>query len=234
MENLISTIIFVLPGFMMYFWVQMLGINPVVKHSTIEFGALSALAWFPVVAASLGVMSLYREPVTTLDGIKAASSNVSFLLEFMAISVVVSFIISVIYVIIGYPIQQWAINKVRVLIGKAKLSKSPSVWEEVFLANSPIIVGIGKIGAEKPDVYGCAVRVARPFEAKRAFKLIYVDYVTRLIDKYKIPVSEIYSDIDSGVNVYLYDMSEYAKADAKERKEPEYVQTPPRSRGSTS
>jgi hypothetical protein len=235
MENLISTIVFVIPGFMMYFWVQMMGINPVVKHTPIEFGALSALAWFPVVATTLGIMNLYHtHPVTTLEGIKAASSNVSFLLEFMAISVVSSYIISAIYVIAGYPIQQWAINRIRISNGKAKLSKSPSVWEEVFITNSSAIVGIGKLGSDKPDVYGCAVKAARPFEAKRAFKLIYVEYVTKLINKYEIPVSEIYSDIDSGVNVYLYDMASYAAADEKEREEPEYIQTPSRSRKITS
>lgn len=230
MESLVSTLVFVLPGFMLYFWIQMMGINPVVKHSVAEFGALSALAWFPVIAISLGIMRVFHEPITTLEGIKEASGNISFLLEFILVNVVVSFLVGIIYVRLVYTGQQWIVNKVRKSIGKAELSKSTSVWEEVFLVNSSAIVGTGKFGSDKPDVYGCAVKVSRPFEAKRAFKLIYIEYVTMLIDKYNIPVTEIYTDVDSGVNVFIYDMKAYEAADIKERKESDYIQTPSRSK----
>ncbi|AQZ47419.1 hypothetical protein B5S25_13365 [Paenibacillus larvae subsp. pulvifaciens] len=48
MENFISTLVFILPGFLMYFWIQSFGINPVMKHNPGEMGAISALLWFPV------------------------------------------------------------------------------------------------------------------------------------------------------------------------------------------
>ncbi|RXZ84165.1 hypothetical protein EBB07_03530 [Paenibacillaceae bacterium] len=232
MENLISTIIFILPGFMMYFWVQMMGVNPVVKHTTIEFGALSALAWFPVAFASLGIMSLYHDPIVSLDEIKNAANSIRFLVEFTAISIVTSFLISVLYVTIIYPVQRYSINKIRISIKKTPLSKSASVWEEVFFNDKPLIVGVSKFGSSEPDVFGNIEKVARPFEPKRTFKLIYMEYVELIIKKYNVPVKEIFTDIDSGVNVFIYDYEAYQAADQKERKEPEYIQTP--SRSSTS
>ncbi|WP_058301774.1 hypothetical protein [Gorillibacterium timonense] len=230
MDNLLSTIIFVLPGFMMYFWIQMMGVTPVVKHSTIEFGALSALAWFPVVFSSLGIMNTYlQKPIMTIQGVNAASSDLSFLLQFMAISVATSFFLSAIYVKFGYPLQLNVINAVRNIIGKAKLNKSPSVWEEVFNVNAPAVVGITKIGLNEPEMVGSLINFSRPFETRKAIKLEYVQYVTMVVKKYEVPVSEIYSDIESGNSIFIYDYGKYLEADEKERKEPEYIQTPLRS-----
>ena len=48
LDSFIGTIVFLLPGFLMYFWIQSFGINPVVKHSATEMGAISALLWLPV------------------------------------------------------------------------------------------------------------------------------------------------------------------------------------------
>lgn len=219
MENLVSTIIFVLPGFMMYFWVQAMGINPVVKHTTIEFGALSALAWFPVAVTSLGVLNLYRGSINTLDQLKNASTDVSFLVEFLIISVLVSFVLSAIYAKWLYKIQTWAINKIRVSIKKAKLSYSPSVWEEVFLKHEEQVVGIAKLGSTTPDIIGCAENVSRPFEPKRGFKLIYIEHCTTIVKEYNVPIKSVFTDIDSGVLVFIYDYDAYKAADDKYREE---------------
>lgn len=234
MENLLSTVVFILPGFMMYFWVQMMGVNPVVKHTVPEFGAIAALAWFPVVTTSLAIMNIYQGAVSTIEELYEASGNLRFLLEFMGISVFTSYILSGFYVKIGYPVQQWAVNLIRKSTGKAVLDKSPSVWEEIFMVNKPGVIGVAKLGAEKPDFCGSILNVSRPFESKRGFGLVYIDYVSMLIRKYEIPIIKIYSDIDVGVNVFIYDYDAYKLADEKERKEPAYIQTPSRSKSSTS
>ncbi|MCS7462873.1 hypothetical protein N0M98_22365 [Paenibacillus doosanensis] len=219
MENLVSTIMFVLPGFMMYFWVQTMGINPVVKHSTIEFGALSALAWFPVAFTSLEIMKLCHWSIRTLDDLKSAAINVSFLMEFLVISVIVSFILSIIYAKWLYTAQSWAVNKIRISINKAKLSNSPSVWEEVFLNHETQVVGIAKLGSKIPDIIGCIEKVSRPFEQKRGFKLIYVEHCTKIVQQYNVPISSVFTDIDSGVNVFIYDLDAYNESDANYREE---------------
>lgn len=48
MEQLISVLVFSLPGLLAYFWIQILGINPAVKHNAGELVGLSALLWIPV------------------------------------------------------------------------------------------------------------------------------------------------------------------------------------------
>ncbi|MEC0105365.1 hypothetical protein P4H27_00265 [Paenibacillus taichungensis] len=219
MENLISTIVFVLPGFMLYFWIQMMGVNPVVKHTTIEFGALSAIAWFPVVISSLYIMGLYRTPISNLDELTKASKEIWFLVEFMALSVVVGFIIACLYVWILYPMQVGLVNVARRISKKAKLSLASSVWEEVFLRNDRQVVGVAKLGSMKPDMIGSMHKVARPFEPKRAFKLLYMDHCKLIVEKYEVPIKEIFTDIDSGVNIFIYDIKEYELADKKYRKE---------------
>lgn len=229
MENLIATVVFVLPGFMLYFWIQMLGINPVVKHSTIEFGALSALAWFPVIIMTFQIMKLFDYEINTLDEVKTFSNDIIFLTTFSIISILMSFIISLIYVFLLHRVMMLIVNYFRVKNNKLKLSKSPSVWEEMFFEQKQMIIGIAKYGSQKPDIIGNVAKVSRPFEAKRGFKLIYVDYVTSIVEKYEVPIIEVFSDIDSGVNVYVYDIKSYLEADLKERKSSEYTQTPSRS-----
>ncbi|WP_269082435.1 hypothetical protein [Aneurinibacillus tyrosinisolvens] len=43
MDAFISTVVFIVSGFLAYFWLQSLGVNPVVKHTVPEFTAISAL-----------------------------------------------------------------------------------------------------------------------------------------------------------------------------------------------
>lgn len=234
MESFLSTLVFILPGFMMYFWVQMMGVNPVVKHTVPEFGAMAALGWIPVVAFTLAIINLYRKvAVTTISDLYGAAESLSFLLEFTIISVLTSFTLSFFYVKFIYPAQQFLVNKIRSLVGKTDLSMSPTVWEEVFFKNDISVVGIGKVGTEKPDIFGCIDRVSRPFEAKRAMRLIYSDYVKKLIVDYQIQVTEIYTDVDAGINIFIYDIDHYNEADKKEREKPD-IWIPPSSDGSTS
>ncbi len=219
MDNLISTIIFILPGFMLYFWIQMMGVNPVVKHTTIEFGALSALAWFPVVLSTIGIMNLYSTPLKSLNDIKEASMDIIFLVQFSAISLLVSFVLSIIYVTAVFPAQMFVINMIRKMIGKTGLSRSPSVWEEVFFQYNTQVVGVCKIGSTNPDVIGYIEKVARPFEAKRSFKLVQMDYCRMIVENNQIPIKEVFTDIDSGANVLIYDYEKFLKADQNYRNE---------------
>lgn len=230
MDNLIATFVFILPGFMLYFWIQMMGVTPVVKHTVPEFGAMVALCWFPVASATIGIMNLYRNSIDTLANLNEASKDLMFLLQFIGVSLVLSFLIALFYAKWGYRVQQWMVNKVRKTIGKIDLSDSPTVWEEVFFNRDVLVVGIAKIGSAKPDLYGTIQKASRPFEPRRALKLVYVEYIGKVIEKYKVPVSEVYSDVDAGIHVLIYDYAAYQKADEKERKEPEYIQTPLRSK----
>ncbi|GIP08871.1 hypothetical protein J1TS5_10410 [Paenibacillus macerans] len=190
MDSILSTIVFIIPGFMMYFWIQMMGVTPVVKHSVPEFGAVVTLAWAPVVTLTLTIMNLFHTPITTVESLYSAAESLSFLFEFTAVSLVTSFILSLLYVKFIYPVQQLVVNKIRTSIGKTELSMSPSVWEEVFFKNDITVVGIAKIGTDTPDIYGCIDKVSRPFEPKRAIRLIYTNYVKLLVQNYNISIKK--------------------------------------------
>lgn len=58
MDSLLGTIVFILPGFLAYFWLQSFGITPVTKHSSGELTAISALLWLPVSFVTLLIYNL--------------------------------------------------------------------------------------------------------------------------------------------------------------------------------
>ena len=225
MESLLSTIVFILPGFMLYLWIQLMGVNPVAKHTTAEFAAIAALAWIPVIILTVWIISFFGVSIWTLEDLVDASGNLIFIVQFFGISLVVSFLIACLYAWILYPLQRGLVNLIRWSLGKAGLSKSSSVWEEVFLGKKKQVVGISKIGSITPDIIGSVKKVARPFEAKRAFSLVYTDHCKKIVEKYKVPVYEVFTDIDSGVHVFIYDIDEYDRADQKYREELEEADT---------
>lgn len=207
METLISTIVFILPGFMVYFWLQAMGVTPVVKHNTIEFGALSALAWFPVTFLVILCMNLFITPVWTLDVLKQQSNNISFLIVFAFLSFIFSFGISYIFAKWGYNCWLKIVNKIRVKLKKAALSESTSVWEEVFHGHIDQLVGIGKIGENEPYIVGAIEKVSRVFEPDKNFLLTFTDYYDKkYIEDNKLKPVKTYVDIKSGYIVYLYDV----------------------------
>ncbi|MEK4610162.1 hypothetical protein MHI31_08830 [Bacillus sp. FSL K6-0067] len=53
MEQFISIIIFSLPGLLAYFWLQLFGLNPTIKHTPTEMVGLSALLWVPITGLTI-------------------------------------------------------------------------------------------------------------------------------------------------------------------------------------
>ncbi|WP_163855851.1 hypothetical protein [Paenibacillus elgii] len=213
MENFISTIVFLLPGFLMYFWIQSFGVNPVVKHSPTEMGAISALLWLPVSATTLLVYNLIiiiagrmaaLRPIWDLDDLKKGSGSLFFLVSFLTLSVVISFLMGAIWAKWGEPLQRKMINKIRRWRGAAEFSKNASVWDEIFLANEPQVVEIGKIDKDESGMIGCIDKVSRSFETER-LSLNDVEYFTSLVKKYCIPVSNIYLDVKAGIYIKIFD-----------------------------
>ncbi|MCT8138652.1 hypothetical protein H1D32_13410 [Anaerobacillus sp. CMMVII] len=186
MENFLATVVFLLPGFLMYFWIQSFGVNPVVKHSSIELTAISALLWLPVTVATLTLLNLsilvinnipVLELIWTLEDLQRLSGNLIFLLIFLSLSVLVSFVVSVFYTKYIFKFQLKVINKVRNWRGVADLSNTSSVWEEIFLKNDTMVVEIGKIDSEDKSQIGCIMKASRPFEPERHLVLEDVDFL---------------------------------------------------------
>ncbi|MFC5700744.1 DUF6338 family protein [Cohnella faecalis] len=228
MDSLIGTIIFLLPGLLLYFWVQYFGVNPVVKHSPAEFTAITVLLWFPVSASAIYALNWlvrinnshpFSDIVTsnfteiwTLTQLKNASDNISYLIAFVIASTVISFVVGLVWAKwIHYPIFTGLVNWVRKSRKLAPLSKSSSVWDEVFLGNDTQVVEVGRIDKKDgPVIYGCIQKASRPFEPERHLYIQHLrDFDLEFIEKNEIEVEGQFYDMKSGsyVKVFNYEMT---------------------------
>ncbi|SOC24083.1 hypothetical protein SAMN05880501_11689 [Ureibacillus xyleni] len=143
MAEFLSTFVFTLPGIMAYFWLQVFGLNPSVKHTASELSAIAALLWLPVSFGTLLVLNTWGVIVSkgpfsvktawTLDDVNLATSDIKYLFLFLMVSFLVSFIVSWFWSKIGNELIRALINKVRKSRGIAKMSSSTSVWSEFFI-----------------------------------------------------------------------------------------------------
>jgi hypothetical protein len=221
MDQLISVIIFSIPGLLVYFWVRAFGMNPAVQHSVTELIGISAIYWIPTAVLGIATFDvlyfifdnlfkltdidftfLKLNYLSSLSDIKDLSTNLYFIVYFFVSSIIYSYIVARIW-FNNFDKLLAIINKVRFNKGLAKLSDNTSVWEEVFLNDNPQVVGIGKIDKEGL-IIGCIQKASRAFEAERIY-LSDIDYFTRLVELFDIPISNIYVDIKSGTIIKIYD-----------------------------
>lgn len=238
MDNFIGTVAFILPGFLMYFWIQSFGVNPVVKHSPAELGAISGLLWIPVSVTTIIIYNLLikfsislssASYVWSLDDLKKNSSSFLFLFLFLILSIFVSLLMSYLYVKYIYPLQSKLINKVRTSRGLAAFSNTPSVWEEVFANNDSQVVEIGRIDKQATPIIGCISKASRTFEPERNLHLNDVDFFRNLVEKHKISVNCVFYDTKSGSYVKIFDAQQIRDAQLKDLKE---AKAPPKEQPS--
>lgn len=220
MDSFVGTMVFILPGFVMYFWVQAFGINPVMKHTTIEFTTVSALLWIPISVVTLLLHNTMYfalkwtgriSQVWTIDELTKAAQNPIFLLWFLMLSVLVSYVFGAFWALYGMDKIRTAINYVRQKKNLAVLSENTSVWDELFLKNEPQIVEIGKIDKPEHNLIGELGKVSRTFEPER-LSLNHVDIVTRIVKEKEVPVDKVFVDVKSGTYVKIFDSKEFEKA----------------------
>lgn len=227
MDNFIGTLIFILPGLMLYFWLQSFGINPTVKHNPAEFTAISALLWFPVSLTSLlafnGLVELFSWPkglnaIWNIEGLKKTSGSFIFLCIFLGSSLIISFLFAAVWAkwVHQQLFMRFLINGVRKWRGLAPLSKSSTVWDEVFLNNDAQVVEIGKIDKEAPGIIGEIKKASRPFEPERNILLSEIDFFTDLVKRHQVPVSSIFIDTKSGMYIKIFDPEQIKKAQLKD------------------
>ncbi|MGG3210596.1 hypothetical protein ABEO92_10845 [Geobacillus stearothermophilus] len=230
MDNFIGTLIFILPGLMLYFWIQSFGINPTVKHNPAEFTAISALLWFPVSLVSLlvfnGLVKLFSwpkdaHPIWNIDQLKEMSGSLVFLCIFLSSSLIISFLFAAVWAkwIHQQLFMPYLINSIRKWRGLAPLSKSSTVWDEVFLNNDAQVVEIGKIDQEKPGIIGGIKKVSRTFEPERNILLSDIEYFGNLIKKHNIPVVSIFVDTKTGMYVKIFDPQKIEEAQLNDQKD---------------
>lgn len=222
MDNFLGTLVFLLPGLMLYFWLQSFGINPVVRHNPAEFTAVAVLLWFPVSLTSLLSFNLMvnlsemltdLDPIWSTDDLKVASGSFIFLLIFLGSSLVISFLFGVIWSKwIHQQIFMRLINGIRKWRGVAALSKSTSVWDEIFLYNDAQVVEIGKIDSNEEKLIGGIKKVSRTFEPERNIVLNDIEFFTDLVKRNEVPVLNIFFDTKTGMYVKIFDPEKIEEA----------------------
>ncbi|HEY8909688.1 MAG TPA: DUF6338 family protein [Desulfosporosinus sp.] len=212
MDNFLGTVVFLLPGFLAYFWLQAFGINPVAKHSPTEFTAIAGLLWLPVSFCTLILYNLViwlssfisqAKPIWTLLTLKDASNNFTFLIVFLLLSVLVSFICSYIWSLWGFKLQQELVNWVRTKRGLADFSDTTSVWDKVFGKDEIQVIEISGLDNTGGSIIGEIENASRPFETERNFCLAHIELFTRLVNDNKEDIKVINTFIDTKSNIII-------------------------------
>jgi hypothetical protein len=224
MDNLLGTIVFLLPGFLAYFWLQSFGITPVTKHTPAEFTSISALLWLPVSFVTLLIYNLgiwlsnkmvKLSPIWTVADLNKVAGSFVFLIAFLLLSALVSFLLSWVWARHCQKRLNNLINKIRISRGIAPFSESPSVWDEVFVKYGGKVVEIGKIDKPEGRLIGCIRKASRPLEPERNLYLDDVQFFTEIVEDYEVPVSNIFFDTKSGSYVKVFDHDAIIEAQKK-------------------
>jgi len=233
MENFISLLVFTLPGLLTYFWIQLFGLTPTVKHQSTEMLAISALLWIPVMvtvlffyqllayASSLDMFYLGVDipilkkdwtMINKLSDIVTLPDNVWFLLYFVASSIIVSFYVAKFICKKGYKKLLHKVNQIRKENGLAPLSGNTTVWNEAFLGNEGQLVEVYKI--DKPDekVIGCIKKVSRAFEPEKNIVLEGVEHWTEVMKHYHVEIDDIFIDTKTGLVIKIYNTDQALEA----------------------
>ncbi|WP_282140332.1 hypothetical protein [Cytobacillus oceanisediminis] len=223
MEQYISVIIFSLPGVLTYFWLQLFGLNPTVKHTPTEMVGLSALLWAPTTFLTvvfynflyflcdlslrfleIDLTRLSLGFLNSLESINAQSNNLVFLFYYLLLSVLFSGLVALVWSVYIHGKLMIIINKIRLKRKLVKLSEDTSVWDSFFLRlekpeESPLIVEYFKIDKPEEKMYGAVTRMSRPFETERAIILDDSSGWKESHEYYQYPIKRSYFDTKSGI-----------------------------------
>jgi len=217
----LSTFVFILPGVMAYFWLQVFGLNPSVKHTAPEFSGIAALLWLPVSFSTLIVLNtwgafvninfLHVNQVWTLEALNKASSDIKYLVLFLFASFIVSFFICWIWCLYVHEFLRNRINHVRKTRKLAPISSSSSVWEEFFIKinendqeNSSMkkiaVFIVYKIDKPEEFIAGSMTKASRPLETDKGLVLEDTEEWTNSIkDDFDYNVTRVYIDTKTGM-----------------------------------
>ncbi len=223
MEQLLSLIIFSLPGLITYFWLQMFGINPVVKHTPTEMVGLTALLWAPttfltvIIYDVLFLLSDYffkilkvdlsflnLKFIIDLEDLNTLSNNLLFLFYYLILSLTFSFFSAYVWSRYLYNRVLKLINKVRIQRKIIKLSEDPTVWESFFYKleeqkEEQLIVEVYKMDSPDDKICGPVIRMSRPFEPEKSLIIDSSKGWDAAHKYYKYEIKKTYVDTKSGL-----------------------------------
>jgi hypothetical protein len=237
MDAFLSTFVFILPGIMAYFWLQVFGLNPTVKHTAPELTGISALLWVPVSFITLFLLNIWStsnkvellrvDKVRTVDDLNKATADLNYILMFLIVSLVVSYFICWAWCLWGNEYLRASINKVRVSRGIAPLSSSASVWEEFFIKihkedeeqdkekekkGKEAVLIVYKIDKPEKYIIGSMTKASRPHEIDKSLVLEKTEeWKDAIKNNFDYDTKRTYVDIKSGMVVKEIDHKKLTK-----------------------
>ncbi|MED3669607.1 hypothetical protein P4461_02605 [Bacillus subtilis] len=231
MDQFISTIIFIIPGLICYYWLQLFGITPNQKHNPFEMLGISVLLWVPVSAFSLvsynlialilnqslqnlnnktlGIAEKFKMTyIWDLTSLNNHLTSFAFIFIFCIFSLIYSFLVARGYSKLYFKLVLNTANKIRRKRNLNDLSKYQTVWEELFVSQGQNVVEISKIDGSETKLIGDISKVSRPLEPDRNFVLHDIKYFTRLVEKYKLEVENVYIDFKAGIKIGIFKKSD--------------------------
>lgn len=225
MDTFLSTFVFIIPGIMAYFWLQAFGLNPPVKHTASEVSGIAAILWLPISFATLFLLNMWGkavgqdsifsvEVVWNLDEVSKATSDIRYLLLFLLLSALVSFVLCFLWSKWGHLFNQKIINKVRKNRKLAPLSSSATVWEEFFIkiSSNPeeeenkdnkkeAVYIVYKVDKPEEFIIGSMTKASRPFETEKSLVLEDVDEWHKSLEDYAYLTKRVYVNTNTGMVV---------------------------------
>lgn len=223
MGEFLSTFVFILPGIMAYFWLQVFGLNPSVKHTAPELSGIAALLWLPVSFITLLVLNTSGrlikkdifsvDQVWTVEDLNKATSDIKYLVLFLLASFIVSFFVCWFWSLWGHEFLRNRINYVRKTRKIAPLSSSSSVWEEFFIKinkddeeSNPVakeaVYLVYKIDKPEEFIIGSMTKASRPIEVDKALVLEDTTQWNESIkNDFEYDTLRVYIDTKSGMVV---------------------------------
>ncbi len=234
MQEIVTLIIFTVPGLLTYFWVNSFGITPTSKRNNSEVTAISILLWIPIICIVLVTYNLlalasrwkvfhssYDIPilkkewryVDKLGDLITLSGDVWFILFYTLLTVIVSFYLAKFISNDLYRKMVGQVNKVRKKNNIAPLGTHATVWDSTFLENDGQIVEYKRNG-EAESIMGCLIRVPRAHETGKAIVLEAVEHWTNVMEYYHVEIEQTYVDIDNGIVINVYNLNRAREAEA--------------------
>jgi len=222
MADFLSTFVFILPGIMAYFWLQVFGLNPSVKHTAPEISGIAALLWLPVSFITLLILNTWGffinisifsvDEVWTVDALNKATSDIKYLVLFLFVSFIVSFFICWLWSLFGNKFLHMSINQVRKTRNIAPLSSSTSVWEEFFIKiedqkindrkkGKEAVYKVYKIDKKDDCIFGSMTKASRPLESDKALVLEDTEQWKEYLKDNTYEIKKVYIDTKSGMVV---------------------------------
>ncbi|MDP1421689.1 hypothetical protein Q8G35_25815 [Peribacillus simplex] len=218
MDSFLSLIIFIFPGLIAFFWIQLFGFTPAVRYQGTEMLAISAILWIPInivvllIYYFITVMYKYNvyypidmPNIKNFSDLNRLSTNFVFILYYVIASVFTSYFLA--RAISGkfFDVMLEKVNTIRIKNNKAALSRDASVWDTVFSKDVAQVVKIINLEDKNMFDIGEIKNVSRTYETEKNIVLQRMTLWREIDEKYDLDVSEVFFDIKTGMKIIIYD-----------------------------